>query len=619
MKTKLKTVVKIFASFPLVFCIILGLFLSVGVDTADAVLPSSYVEAVKENDSDWQSGENYLDIDALKATVSGWFADSETYDFSALEDDPIIIAVIDTGVNFNHEIFQGKYDSDGNPVSSSSTGEYDVFLRDSSGNIICKNTALNLTTVSSITDEESNHHGTHVCGIIAIMIHELDLEKYVKILPIRASSGTSSSFTSTNVKSAVNFALANGADIINLSLGDDSSDWASVIPSDAYQSATIVAAAGNNSANIAFYPAAASNVVGVMNYASDGEGGIEAYSSTNYGSYYDLFAPGGYIWSADGATADEYKSMSGTSMATPVVSFAGALIALKYRACESVTEYEISADVVKNMLCLHSSQSLSYKGSDYKVLDIVQLITIDFLNDANYSYIAYSSEPTGVTVSGTNLSQTLGSVGESVLTAEVQPTDCKKDVVINWYLVSGTEYILIGQGTSVNYTPENSVGTYTVVAKIEGTEIVSDNLFISVKYATVSASTATLNISGNLTEDNKLALGEEISVSIDGIENANQDTTSVMWYVNGSLVSNSKTFTFSSIYAGSYVIAVKLNGVYLPDSITVIVDESLPYDFTKVYTPLETFSMFAVAAILLGVAIAIIVLWVKGKKLGIFK
>lgn len=94
---------------------------------ADAVCPENYVESVKNENLDWQNDENNLDLDFVKKTVSEWLADPN-FDFSAIEKDPIVVAIIDTGVNFDHEIFTGNYDENGKKINASGVGEYDVFL-----------------------------------------------------------------------------------------------------------------------------------------------------------------------------------------------------------------------------------------------------------------------------------------------------------------------------------------------------------------------------------------------------------------------------------------------------------------------------------------------------------
>ncbi|MBO4555075.1 MAG: hypothetical protein J5713_04780, partial [Clostridia bacterium] len=66
---------------------------------AYAVLPESYTAGVQDVSLDWYFGEDFLDLATLKTTVATWFEDTLAYDFSSLEENPIVVAVIDTGIN----------------------------------------------------------------------------------------------------------------------------------------------------------------------------------------------------------------------------------------------------------------------------------------------------------------------------------------------------------------------------------------------------------------------------------------------------------------------------------------------------------------------------------------
>ena len=174
-------------------------FLFSSAQVAEALLPESWNNEADKRTGDWYLDGDNLDIDGVKSTVDSWRI-SSAYDFSALADDPVVIAVIDSGVNPSHDIFGGGGSCP------------DVFFRDSSGAIVGANTAGG----ASFVDDASDRHGTHVAGIIAVLIHALDLEDYIKIMPIKAGTpeGTKTSFSLTDVREAITFALSNGADIV---------------------------------------------------------------------------------------------------------------------------------------------------------------------------------------------------------------------------------------------------------------------------------------------------------------------------------------------------------------------------------------------------------------------
>ena len=113
----------------IVTAVILFLFFSVifAPSVAGAVCPDGYIENVKDKNLDWQNGEDELNLEYVKTRVKSWLSDPQ-YDFSALEKDPIVVAVVDTGINFDHEIFTGKYDENG-VATDDKIGRYDVLLR----------------------------------------------------------------------------------------------------------------------------------------------------------------------------------------------------------------------------------------------------------------------------------------------------------------------------------------------------------------------------------------------------------------------------------------------------------------------------------------------------------
>jgi subtilisin family serine protease len=86
--------------------------------------------------------------------------------------------------------------------------------------------------------------------------------------------------------------------------------------------AVVIAAAGNNGRNMPFYPAYYPNVVAV---GATSQNDTKA-SFSNYGTWVDIAAPGVQILST---YQDGYASMSGTSMASPVISGVAGLIAAK--------------------------------------------------------------------------------------------------------------------------------------------------------------------------------------------------------------------------------------------------------------------------------------------------
>ncbi len=182
---------------------------------------------------------------------------------------------------------------------------------------------------------DENGHGTHVAGTIAaergngIGVAGV-ADNAAKVLPLRVLDGAGSGRVS-DVILAYSYALQHGAKVVNLSLGSTTSSRAEHDAIAAFPTMLFVAAAGNGGADgigdnndaVATYPCAylLPNVLCVA--ASDNRDQLATFS--NYGTTsVDLAAPGVSIastWPGGG-----YSWSSGTSMATPHVSGAAALL-----------------------------------------------------------------------------------------------------------------------------------------------------------------------------------------------------------------------------------------------------------------------------------------------------
>ncbi|MCM1306256.1 MAG: S8 family serine peptidase [Bacteroides sp.] len=552
-------------------------------DVADAVSPAKYVADVCNNDLEWWSQDDYLDIGRLKTTVQGWFSDDK-YDFDYLEENPIIVAVIDSGANIEHELFSGKYGADGvydeGAIDSNGVGLYDVILRDADGNPILKNTATNRGySDDDIADDENRKHGTHVAGIVATLIHALDLERYIKILPIKASyhyvtsifegSKEKDSFDGNAVKKAVEFAIAQGADVINMSLSSDSRGFAGLDTSDAYKKAVLVAAAGNDGSKTRCYPAALPNVIGVMNYTHTGSGEIVLSDSSNYGKWsnggYDLCAPGSDIFSANGVFSQEsgyeYKSLSGTSMASPIVSFGAALLAMKYKALAGEYGEEINPEELAGLVRYAYTKTVTRNESgtqtgEYNVFDINKLV----------DYVSYSARIDVDDIS--LLNQRLGTIRSINFKLSVMPTSEYGNGDVEWF----ADDEKIGEGFEIEYLPPSEVKETTIQAiwkylSPDGQVYETATSTVSVDYMPVTASTVAnfdfvISDGGDAREDiSVLNAGHTYRFDVSGLQNVSEaDARNCVWFVNGEYVHMGAYFDFSASKEGNYEIKIKING-----------------------------------------------------------
>ena len=191
----------------------------------------------------------------------------------------------------------------------------------------------------------SESHGTHVAGIIAAVRNNgkgaNGVANNVKIMSIRAVPNGDE--YDKDIALAIRYAADNGAKVMNFSFGkhySPHSDWVrEAIVYAASKDIVIVNAAGNEALDLDtkdVYPndavgngaEVADNFISVGSLDSSyGSGMVSGFS--NYGKInVDIFAPGGEIYST--IPDNDYKSLGGTSMASPGVAGIAALIRSYY-------------------------------------------------------------------------------------------------------------------------------------------------------------------------------------------------------------------------------------------------------------------------------------------------
>ena len=172
--------------------------------------------------------------------------------------------------------------------------------------------------VTSANDDQG--HGTHCAGIAAGIgnngVGITGMDQTAKLMPVKVLNKRGSGYTSDIIE-GVYFAVDNGADVLSMSLGGGGATQAfqDAINYAWSKNRVVVAAAGNEGVSTLSYPAAYNNVVSVA--ATDANDNKTSWS--NYGSsWVDVAAPGNAIYSTyyNGG----YTTMSGTSMATPLVA-----------------------------------------------------------------------------------------------------------------------------------------------------------------------------------------------------------------------------------------------------------------------------------------------------------
>lgn len=243
-----------------------------------------------------------------------------------------VVAVIDTGVDYNHEDLQDNIWTNSAEVSGTTGADDDNngYVDDVHG--------INLIDPNE-TPMDDHGHGTHVTGIIAMEnnnVGGVGIAYKSKIMPIKAG-GSDGTFYSSDIAKGIEYAYKNGADVINMSFG--SSAHSALIENalqDAFSSCVLVAAAGNDGIPTAdcpkniekgnMYPASYSYVIGVMAY--DEANSFASFSNWDYkpnaNAEYEVVAPGVSVYST--LPNGRYASWNGTSMAAPMVSAEAAIL-----------------------------------------------------------------------------------------------------------------------------------------------------------------------------------------------------------------------------------------------------------------------------------------------------
>lgn len=240
----------------------------------------------------------------------------------------VVVAVIDTGVRYDHEDLAGNMwvnpgEIAGNGVDDDGNG----YIDDVHG----------INALSDSGDPMDDHdHGTHVAGTIGGVGNNgtgvTGVAWSVQLMACKFL-GASGGSVSDAIES-IDYAVAQGADILSNSWGggafNQSLKDAIVAARDA--GVIFVAAAGNDTVDndvAKTYPSSyeVDNIVSVA--ATDRQDTLADFSNWGFGSV-QIAAPGVAIWSSVHGSTDAYESFSGTSMATPMVSGVLALLQAEY-------------------------------------------------------------------------------------------------------------------------------------------------------------------------------------------------------------------------------------------------------------------------------------------------
>jgi subtilisin family serine protease len=390
----------------------------------------------------------------------------------------IVVADIDTGMNYNHtdlapnawtntgEIPNNNIDDDGNGYVDDYYG-YDFYFND-----------------SNPIDE--NGHGTHTAGTIGAVGNNnqgvTGVNWNVKLMPIKIYDSVGTTTTSAMLINAYNYIRImknRGVNIVatNNSYGGCNEacgyDQATKDALDALGDVGVLQAfaAGNNGTNndtTPFYPASytSPSIIAVASSTStDARSSFSCFGATSV----DLAAPGSSILST--VMSGGYGTLSGTSMATPHVAGAAALLK-SYNS--TLSSASLKASLMNRVDQLSAWNGVVKTNGRMNVFSAMQTPTVcDF-------QLANSSQSVGITGGSVNVNATAG-------------TNCDYSVKSNdsWITVSS------GNPSSGNATISLTVAQNTSGADRSGTVKIADKTFTVNQSGPLAPRTAPIDFDGD--------------------------------------------------------------------------------------------------------------------------
>jgi len=237
----------------------------------------------------------------------------------------VVVAILDTGIRYTHEdLAANMWVNEGEVAGNGIDDDFNGYIDDVHG----------IRSIDGSGDPmDDQGHGTHVAGIVGMDGSNgkggTGVAWRVQLMALKFLDEEGRGSDADAIE-AIEYALANGADVINASWGGGgfNATLEAAIREAGEAGVLFVAAAGNESADndqTPNYPASYGlpNIVSVA--ATDRRDALGSFS--NFGENgVDLAAPGVAIHSAHADADDAYRALNGTSMAAPFVTGALALL-----------------------------------------------------------------------------------------------------------------------------------------------------------------------------------------------------------------------------------------------------------------------------------------------------
>ncbi len=307
--------------------------------------------------------------------------------------DNVKVAVIDSGINYDHEDFMVD-----NLTTINGTSKY--YEYQSNKWVYYKASSHGYNYI-----DDSYGHGTNVAATIAAAINNvggLGIAPNVDLYIYKVTN-SSNGYQWGAIQCALQDCIENEVDIINLSFQayeknvtyngstmPASSGCSTILSSyinKCYDKGiTLVAAAGNYNTDEPSYPGSNYHVINVGSFSENDKNSKAGFS--NYGTTIDLVAPG-YVYVANKDSDTSYKSTSGTSFSAPIVTGAIALYKQKH---PDATPSEIESALYASCDEIDDSSSLYSNWAGHGSINIEK-----FLED-RASLISVTSDPESITL-----------------------------------------------------------------------------------------------------------------------------------------------------------------------------------------------------------------------------
>lgn len=484
----------------------------------------------------------------------------------------VVIAVIDTGVDYNHldlrnNIWVNSAEVPNNGIDDDGNG----YVDDING----------WDCVGDDNDPmDDNGHGTHVAGIAAAennKIGTVGVAYNCKIMCLKAGN-SSGYFNNSDIAEAIQYAYMNGASVINMSFGGTSISLAvEDALMDAYNQCVLVAAAGNDgmcnqptcpiSAHqppTPFYPAALPYVIGVMSCNTSGTA-ISGFSNFDHYPYgkieYEVYACGENIVST--WPNNKYATLSGTSMACPTVAGIAAVLRSTFADREVYSNKYIQSQII------NTGEKTVWA---HKVADLHEALTKIPTPSVNlYDYYIFDNKE----FSSKNNGDGRIDAGETIhLAVELQNRGgVASDVVVTLDTIRNNDPSLTDPyfDITTSQITLSDIGTYSVR---DGGKIYKDNIVNDVQNCFV------IEVSDDCPNDYLSNFNVNFSYK-NGLDKNDNETYTRSGTVQLSVYSGTKLPSVflqdTTLTAGKkYIVA---NNVVIPEGVTVNVDPGVEIQF----------------------------------------